>query len=432
MRLDLPLLAGAEPTLGHCMWSATAGPPPPEATLGAEERCDVLIIGGGFNGVTAGLKLAQAGARAILIEAREIGAGSTGRNAGMVNPGQFLGPEEIARHLGPDHGRRFVTELGAAPAMVRALIAEHAIACFLDDRPIIRAAHSSGAARVLHAQTEAWQRLGADVVMVEGHDLEALTGSRRYGAALLDRRGFTIQPLAYIRGLASAATRFGLRIATGRTVTGLTAKNGTWLAQAGDCTIQADKVIVSTNAYSGDLLPELREEIMPLGAFGFATDPLPAAWRARIFPQGHSLYDTHKVPLFFRYDPEGRLMVGCIGFLPKGLDSTGWADRALRFVFPQAPRFPWRFRWSGRLGQTPDRLPHFVEPRPGLLATLGCNGRGIAPNTYFGAMLARLALGETLQTPLPRTAPHAYPNRALAREGYDAAIRLYRNTLLFT
>ena len=432
MRLDLPLLAAAEPTLDHCMWSATAGPPPPESPLDDEERCDVLIVGGGFNGVTAGLKLAQAGARALLVEAQEIGAGATGRNAGMVNPGQFLGPEEIARHLGPDHGRRFVAELGAAPDMVRALIAEHAIACFLDDRPIIRAAHSSGSARVLHAQTDAWQKLGADVVMVEGNDLEAMTGSQRYRAALIDRRGFTIQPLAYIRGLATAATRFGLRIATRRAVTRLEARNNAWLAHAGGSTIRADKVIVSTNAYSGHLLPELREEIMPLGAFGFATDPLPAQWRARIFPQGHSLYDAHKVPLFFRYDPEGRLMVGCIGFLPKALDSTGWADRAVRFLFPQAPRFPWRFRWSGRLGQTPDRLPHFVEPRPGVLATLGCNGRGIAPNTCFGAMLARRALGETSPTPLPCAAPRAYPHRALAREGYDAAIRLYRNTLLFT
>jgi glycine/D-amino acid oxidase-like deaminating enzyme len=104
----------------------------------------------------------------------------------------------------------------------------------------------------------------------------------------------------------------------------------------------------------------------------------------------------------------------------------------MKFVYPFAPTFKWGYRWSGTLGQTVDRLPHLVEPRPGIFATIGCNGRGIAPNAYFGKMLAKIALGDDVITPLPLRKSTKYPMREIALEAYDAGIRFYRNTLLFT
>lgn len=431
-RPDRPFFTGTEPRLVDCMWSATGGAAPDTVTLAGEERCDVLIVGGGFNGVTAGLHLAEAGVKAILVEALEIGAGASGRNAGMVNPGQLIGPEEIQATLGPDYGRRFVEELGKAPDMVRALIAKHGIECYMDDRPVIRAAHNAKQGRILKRQVEVWQGFGAKVELADAAEVEKLTGTSIYTCALLDYRGYTIQPLAYVRGLARAAVKAGLRISTGVPVTGLEPEGGKWRARVGGATIVADKVILSTNAYSGNLVPQMKQEFVPLGAFGFATPPLSAEMRARILPSGLSLYDTHMIPAFFRYDPEGRLMVGCVGFLPHETRRGRWAERALRHLYPDLPRLEWEFRWSGTLSKTPNLMPHFLQPAPGLYATLGCNGRGIAPNTYFGTMLARMVLGEDLAAPLPALPAHPYPFRTLMREGYDAGMRIYRNTLIFS
>ncbi len=427
-----PFISGKEPPMEDCMWSATGGPKPQTVNLEPLETCDVLIIGGGFNGVTAGLYCAEKGVNVILVEAQDIGSGASGRNAGQVNPGQFLSPEQILRALGPEYGPRFLKELGDAPDLVREMIKKHSIDCHADERPIVRCSTSAAKTRDLEKQTSDWQALGANVQMVYGSTLEAMNGSTRYKAALIDYRGFTIQPLAYVRGLARVAVSKGLRISVGSKVTSLEPYGNKWKATTGSTTITADKVILSTNAYSDDLVPGFKDEIMPLGAFGIATaDPLPDEWRKRILPHYIAMWDTHKIPLWFRYDPEDRLHVGSIGFLPLNAGMDQWVKRAMEFVFPFAPQFKWGYRWSGTIGQTVDRLPHLVQPRPGIFATIGCNGRGIAPNTYFGTMLAKIALNEAVDTPLPLKSPSRYPNRQIALEAYDAGIRFYRNTLLF-
>lgn len=428
-----PLFSGREPSLDNAFWSATAGEAPPLPQLTEHHHRDVLVIGGGFNGVTCALRLAEQGASVALLEAAEPGAGATGRNAGMVNPGQFLGPEEIENTLGKDYGERFVAQLGGAPELVRGLINRLGIECDRDERPIIRAAHNLASARFLERQAAAWQARDMPVEIVERDALAAMTGTRCYRNALLDYRGFTVQPLAYIRGLTRAAIAAGADIYAHSPVIRLWRDGQTWRAATPLGQVSAERVVLSTNAYTAGLLPEAAAETLPVGAFGFASAPLSPEHRARILISGHSLYDTHRIPLFLRYDREGRLMVGCLGCLPwrAGKADTRWADRVIRRLFPEIGPLVWQYRWSGTLGLTPNRLPHLVQPAPGLLATVGCNGRGIAPNTFFGHMLADMALGKTDHLPLPLKAPRGYPLRSVKMTAYDLAMRLYRNTFLF-
>lgn len=426
-----PLFSGDEPLLTHSFWSATAGEPLDLASLTGNIQCDVLVIGGGFNGCTSALCLAEQGASVVLLEANEPGAGATGRNAGMVNPGQFMGPEEIEKALGKEYGERFVSQLGAAPQLVRTLITRLGIACDLDDKPIIRASHNAASARELEAQARAWQSRNMPVEIVDATHLAVMSGTDQYRNALLDHRGFTIQPLAYIRGLSRAAISAGARFYSNTPVTQVWRDGRTWKASTAQGQVSAEQVIIATNALTGELFRDIASETLPIGAFGFATDPLPAELQQRILPSGHSMYDTHMIPLFLRYDRDGRLMVGSLGFLPWG-EQTKWADRAIRKLFPDVPPLTWRYRWSGTLGLTPNRLPHLLQPAPGLLATVGCNGRGIAPNTFFGHMLADMAMGRNTDLPLPPRAPSSYPLRNINMHNYDMAMRVYRNSLLFS
>ena len=70
----------------------------------------------------------------------------------------------------------------------------------------------------------------------------------------------------------------------------------------------------------------------------------------------------------------------------------------------------WTHGWNSRLAMTTDHLPHVHEPEPGVLAYLGCNGRGVALATAMGAQLAgRLVSGEAYQLDLPITPIKAIP-----------------------
>lgn len=431
-RPDRSRFAAAERALPSSMWHATAGPAIETPVLSGDVTTEVLVIGGGFNGLTAALRLAQQGADALLVEAGEIAEGASGRNAGMVNPGQFLGPAEIAKVLGQEYGEVFLRELGDAPTLVAQLIETHGIKCHADFRPVIRAAHDDKSAAMLTEQTHLWADRGQPVEMVGGADLRSLTGSHRWEAAMLDRRGFTIQPLAYARGLARAVIAAGGRLHQGVRVTGLSQEAGMWVAQTrSGPTIRARNVILSTNAYTGTLHPAFSETLVTSGAYGVATRPLDERALAMVLPQGHSLYDTHRIPLFFRYDPAGRLMIGSLGFLPDSVRKPeAWARKALKRLWPDLPDPGWSHVWQGTLGLTSHHMPRLISPEDGLIGTIGCNGRGIAPNSYFGAMLADIVLKRPGPRPLPveKSAPRSL--RALRCNSLDLAMRLYRNTLL--
>ena len=78
--------------LGRSLWAATANPPLSTEPLDGERRADVVIVGAGFTGLSCAVHLADGGAEVVVLEARGIGHGGSGRNMGQVNPGVWADP----------------------------------------------------------------------------------------------------------------------------------------------------------------------------------------------------------------------------------------------------------------------------------------------------------------------------------------------------
>ena len=68
------------------LWHTTARLHPNFGTAEGALECDLLVIGGGFTGLSTALHAAQFGQKIILLEAQQIAWGATGRNAGFVVP----------------------------------------------------------------------------------------------------------------------------------------------------------------------------------------------------------------------------------------------------------------------------------------------------------------------------------------------------------
>src|SRR5688572_9990907 len=85
---------------GYSWYEDTAGPRPDYAPLDGDLTTDVVIVGGGFTGLSAATHLAKSGTGVALIEGNRIGDGASGRNGGQLGTGQRAGAEELEKEFG--------------------------------------------------------------------------------------------------------------------------------------------------------------------------------------------------------------------------------------------------------------------------------------------------------------------------------------------
>ena len=103
-----------------------------------------------------------------------------------------------------------------------------------------------------------------------------------------------------------------------------------------------------------------------------------------------------------------------------------WARRALKRLFPQLGAVDFETAWYGKIGMTTDAVPRFHRFDEGMIGFNGYNGRGIAPGTTFGKVLADHITGKMSEAdlPLPVTLPKARAFRSLQEAYYEAGAQI--------
>jgi glycine/D-amino acid oxidase-like deaminating enzyme len=405
----------------HGLWERSAPKGPMTACLRESIAADVVVVGAGYTGLSAALHLRELDVDVVVLEAEEIGFGGSGRNVGLVNAGLWIRPAAVIQRMGQQLGKRLILQLGEAPGLVFDLIARHGIECEAVRNGTLHCAVGEAGYREIAERASQWQALGAPVELLDRTVTEKKVGSRTYRASLLDRRAGTIQPLAYVRGLASAALKEGARIFTGSPVTQVVDERGKWHVHAGRGSVRADWLILATNAYSRTIWTALRDELVALPYFNMATRPLPVRAGALILPERQGVWDTRRVLSSLRSDAAGRLIFGSVGAL-RGSGTEihrNWGRRALSKLFPALRDVEFEHEWYGQIGMTADAIPRFHRLARNTVSISGYNGRGIAPGTSFGRDLAYLVTGKlaAADLALPASSPQKAPLRA-ARESF--------------
>ncbi len=398
--------------------------------LDESRRADVAIVGGGYTGLSAALHLAEGGASVLVLDAGDPGAAASGLNGGQVNPGLKQDPDEVLAIYGRERGERIVEFAGGTAEVVFSLIEKHKIPFDATRVGWIQPAHSKEALETVKRRVEQWQRRGAPLEVLDRRATAELLGTDRYHGAGLDRRAGGIQPLSYARGLARSAIASGASVFGQTRAVAIDRRNGSFRITTGrGPSIEAPQVILATNGYTDALWPKLRETVIAANSFQIATAPIPEELESSVLPQGHVASDTRKLLRYFRRDATGRFLMGGRGPFaePEGPSDFTHLVRAVEDLYPALRGVTYEFHWSGRVALTRDFLPHLHEPVPGILAFLGCNGRGVGLGTAMGMAIGRHLLAPSASPlPLPITSVRPIPFHGLQRLYVATVIAYYR------
>lgn len=394
-------MAAAPPTVDAVLWQQQVDVPPLPAPAGpADERVEVAIVGGGYAGLSAARVLADAGRHALVLEKGALGWGAHSRNGGMAIPELKAGPATLQAKYG-DLGLRMHHEVNEAFDHLEALIADEGIACDYERTGQLYLAHSPRLVPYLQSlATEHADQFGEPVRFVPREALGEEIGSEVWhGGVVFDRTG-GLHPAKLHAGLVRLALQAGAEIRDHTAVTGLTDRGGghdggRFLLETAHGRVRADDVIVTTNAYADALLPELARRALPIGSFIVATEPLDPALADEISPRRRMFVNTKNLLFYWRLSPDGRMVFGGRRSLQHATvaDAADYLTRSMREVHPQLRDVAVTHRWGGNVAVTLDRMPHVGRVRGAWYAT-GCNGSGVALNTWLGHRLGQTVLGD--------------------------------------
>jgi glycine/D-amino acid oxidase-like deaminating enzyme len=401
------------------------------SALDGPAQAEVAIIGGGITGAACAVWLARDGRKVRLLERETVAHGASGRNGGFLLAGTVETYDGAIARYGHERARRLYAFSVANNVMVRALIDE------IEARHWPTGYRHTGSLRLADSPQELVEvRAAARLLTEDGWATEMINETSlpkrlrgHYLGGSYHPSDGEVQPARLVIGLAKLAQEAGAIIHEQTPVLSIEESSEGVVVKTPTGTVRAQKAILATNAWLGDMLstqPEAAasDSAQPAPASRASNDEQPApkarADRRVVTPTRGQMLATAPIderlfdcPIYAHYGyqywrqlQDGRLLVG------------GWRDHAPdhdqrdptqaptdqvqqqldRFVYetlglPAAT--PITHRWAGLMAFTPDSLP-LVGLAPGrkhILLCGGYTGHGNAMAVRCARVVADLACG---------------------------------------
>lgn len=379
---------------GISWYQATVGERPEYPALDGSKTADVAIVGGGFTGLQAAYNLAKAGISVILIEGHRIGDGASGRNGGQFGTGQRAWPDELEEELGYERSKALFDMAENA----KKYVLDFATANGIDMEYMpgqMNVSHKAGHDREYRQSAEIMAtRYGyPHVAFMDKAETAERLGSGLYHCGVRDTGTGHIHPLKLIVGLARTAKAAGAEIFEMTKASSIRQSGGKTLIDTPTGTISADRVLIATNAYIGNLEPITAAHVMPIRSFIGATVPLDKF--PSVIPGSESIADSRFVVRYFRKSRDGRLLFGGreAYTADNPIDISSHIRRQIAEIYPSLHSVEMTHAWGGSVGITLPRKPFARDVMPGVTSIGGYSGHGVMLSNYCGKLFADSVIG---------------------------------------
>jgi len=377
----------ARDTLNKSLWQESVNPYESLKTASVEEVYDVIIVGGGITGITTGLLLQEAGKKCLLIEAENLGYGTTGGTTAHLNTLLDTPYTTISKNFSKDAAKQVAQVTADAIDLVKNNIIKYGISCEFEDAAAYLYAENEQQDKELKGILDAAVEAGLDAKTADSIPIPA-----QFTTAIRVEGQAKFHPLKYVLALAAAFEDAGGCIVQHCRVLGVN-ENGHLEVETTIVTFQASQLIYATHIPTGINLLHLR--CAPYRSYVMAVK-LPE----QDYPED-LVYDMYDPYFYYRtqvINDKKFLIVG-------GKDhKTGHEENTSRNYLQLEAKIKSLFpgceithRWSSQYFEPADGLPyigHLPQHSNNIFVATGFGGNGMVYSHVSARILTDMLTGK--------------------------------------
>lgn len=280
-------------------WPASASPQTRQTAEALPAAIDVVVIGAGLSGAGAAYSLAQRGVPTLLLDARGVSGGASGRNGGFLGGATWLQMPVMLLKMPFQHAVQTVGLKSANLKFIREYVSKHQVDCDLD----------YGVDGCSYYATEQefkdaigwWSKIPRALLTPFGIHIyegveemgthinlkaDAKAGpSNAWGCIRLKKDYDTICAARFVIAVVDQCIAMGTTVFTNTAVERVErvldkpsgpGGDGGHIVHTSKGAVRCKKVIFATNAYTGKLCPVLADKIRPVRNHVLVTTPAPS------------------------------------------------------------------------------------------------------------------------------------------------------------
>ncbi|UOO93204.1 NAD(P)/FAD-dependent oxidoreductase [Vitreoscilla stercoraria] len=367
--------------------------------LKGQQRADIVVLGAGFTGLSAAQRLKELypNQTIAVVEALDVGQGTSGRNAGFIIDlphnvdAQENTPEQDA------HIRRLnafaIERLQNWREQFQIDCLWHQAGKYLVAKETANLAGLDAFEASLQKRQDAYQRFKRDA-------LAARLGTDYYQEGIFTPGNILMNPAALVRGIALGLQEH-IDFYTRSPIIHIEYGDEIKLHTVGGV-LHAKKMVQCTSSFT-DVSALTKNTIAPVFTYGSLTDPLPEhLWQKHFHHiQPWGVTSAHPAGTTVRWTPDRRILVrNILEFNPSQHSSEqqrqqAWQQHRASFEarFPFLKQVDFQYTWGGVLAVTMNYQSVFAQPQDNVYVICGCNGVGVAKGTYLGYYMAEMMHG---------------------------------------
>jgi len=391
------------------MWEATEKNRRNRPTLESDVECEVVIIGGGYSGLSTAYHLQKNNCQTIILEKGRIGDGASGKNGGQILTGYVLPMDVLSKKYGLTKAKQMFNLSLDSIDLIENIIKEHNIHCDFHREGHIIAAYKPSHLEALKREQEVLRHDFEYVVkIIDKHEMQHELNSSFYVGGSVDENSAIFHPLNYALRLADVAEQLGSKIYEHSEANTIERNSkGKVVVTTNKGRVIAEQIVIVTNAYSGNLHKVIRRSVVPVESIMISTEPISPDLLNRLIKKNRAISDTKNLLYYFRKTDDHRLAFGGSGRTTSKSDAKQLFSQlhgGMLQVFPELKNIKIEYEWSGKVGFTKDKIPYMGQLADGTHFAFGYAGHGAAMSTLMGKLVAEnvLAMGEG-KYPLEKT-----------------------------